>query len=114
MLPLRGIEPRLTGDDESATATELGGGGHGGLGLGIGLGFEGKGPGLGLKVRRGVRGRHDSRGWLARGARMAGGGGDTCGAPKQSREEERRLTGGPGRGKIKKTSLKFETKVFPS
>ena len=27
----------------------------------------------------------------ARVARMAGGGGDTCGAPKQSREEERIL-----------------------
>lgn len=61
-----------------------------------------------------MRGR-GSRGWPVRVMRMAGGGGDTCGAPKQSREEERRrLTGGPGRGKMKKTSLKFETKVFPS
>ena len=42
MLPKRGIGTALTGDDESATATELGGGGHGGLG--IGLRFEGKGP----------------------------------------------------------------------
>ena len=40
---MRGIGAALTGDDESAMATELGGGGHGGLGLGIGLGFEGKG-----------------------------------------------------------------------
>ena len=61
-----------------------------------------------------MRGRHGSRGWPARVMRMVGGGGDTGGAPKQSREEERRLMGGPGRGKIKKTSLKFETKVFLS
>ena len=32
-LPMRGIGVALTGDYESATATELGGGGHGGLGL---------------------------------------------------------------------------------
>ena len=39
--------------------------------------------------------------------------GDAC-VPRQSREKERRaLTGGPGRGKINKSSLKFETKVFP-
>ena len=43
-LPSRGIGVALTGDDESAMETEVGGGGHGGLGLGIGLGFEGKGP----------------------------------------------------------------------
>ena len=41
---MRGIGTALTGDDESATATELGGGGHCGLVLGIGLGFEGKRP----------------------------------------------------------------------
>ena len=72
---MRGIGTALTGDDELAMATEFGGGGHGGLGLGIGLGFEGKGR-SGLKARRGVRGRHGSRGWPARVARMAGGGGD--------------------------------------
>ena len=45
---------------------------------------------------------------------MVGDGGDTCGAPKQSREvERRRLTGGPGRGKIKKISLKFKMEMFP-
>ena len=45
-----------------------------------------------------------ARGWPAavtRAARRA-----------EQREEEERLTGGPGRGKIKKLSLKFKTKMF--
>ena len=69
----------------------------------------------GLKARRGVRGRHGSRGWPARCARMAGSGGDTCGASSRAgrEEEQRRLTGAPGLGKKKKLSLKFKTKVFP-
>ena len=53
-----------------------------------------------------MRGRHGSRGWPARVMRMVGGSGDTCGAPKQSREEERRrLMGGPGK---EKKENKFE------
>ena len=36
----------------------------------MGLGFEGKGGRSGFRVRRGVRGRHGTRGWPARGVRM--------------------------------------------
>jgi len=78
----------------------------------MGLGFEGKGGRSGFRVRRGVRGRHGTRGWPARGARMAGGGGDVW-------RTEAEQGGGDGEDdrwarawKIKKTSLKFETKVF--
>jgi len=54
----------------------------------MGLGFEGKGGRSGFRVRRGVRGRHGTRGWPARGARMAGGGGDVWRAEAEQGGEE--------------------------
>ena len=39
------------------------------------------------------------QGWPARGTRLAGGGGDTCGAEQSRGKEKGRLTGGPRRGK---------------
>ena len=51
-------------------------------------------------------GRRMSRRWPAAGRRV------WCRA--EQGKEKGEAAGGPGRGKIKKTSLKFETKVFPS
>ena len=89
-VPARGIEERLTGDEEPTAAMELGAIGNGGFGLG----FEGKGgrPGEDKERARGADSAqirtHTERGSLARGTWLAGGGGDACGA-EQSRGRRR-------------------------
>ena len=74
------------------------------------MGLRGKGR-SNLKVRRGVRGRHGSRGWPVRVPEMVGGGGDVW-RVRQSREEEEETDMWARARKKKKVSLKFETKVF--
>ena len=49
MLPKRGIEPRLTRDDESTARAELGRRRQWGTGKELGFGFEGEGAGRTLK-----------------------------------------------------------------
>ena len=53
MLPKRGIEPRLTGDDESTMARSSGGDGNGGGGS---YGLERKGIRRSRRTRRGRAG----------------------------------------------------------